>query len=75
MATSIDIDIGGTFTDCYVRADGETAWCKTRTTGHDLGLGMSRAIDEAAVRLGLSGDELLGSADIVRYSTTVALNN
>lgn len=74
MATSIDIDIGGTFTDCYVRADEDVAWCKTRTTSNDLGLGMSRAIDEAASRLSRSGDELLHEADIVRYSTTVALN-
>ncbi|MBJ3778511.1 hydantoinase/oxoprolinase family protein [Acuticoccus mangrovi] len=73
--SSIEIDIGGTFTDCYVTSrDGRTTWCKVRTTPHDLGLGLSRAIDEAAQRLDTSGDALLEETSIVRYSTTVALN-
>lgn len=73
--SSIEIDIGGTFTDCYVSSsDGRTTWCKVRTTPHDLGLGLSRAIDEAARRLDKSGDDLLKDTSIVRYSTTVALN-
>ena len=72
---SIEIDIGGTFTDCYVTSGtGQTTWCKERTTPHDLGLGMSRAIDDAASRLGMTGDELLRDTEIIRYSTTVALN-
>jgi N-methylhydantoinase A/oxoprolinase/acetone carboxylase beta subunit len=74
MSGSIEIDIGGTFTDCYVRLDGRETWCKTRTTPFDLSQGMGQAIDEAAERLELDTSELLGQADIIRYSTTLAMN-
>jgi N-methylhydantoinase A/oxoprolinase/acetone carboxylase beta subunit len=74
MRASIEIDIGGTFTDCYVRSDEREVWCKARTTPFDLSQGMSRAIDDAAARLGLSTDGLLAGTDIIRYSTTLAMN-
>jgi N-methylhydantoinase A/oxoprolinase/acetone carboxylase beta subunit len=74
MKGSIDIDIGGTFTDCFVRYGDRTEWCKTRTTTFDLGKGMLEAIEEAAGRLEVTPQELLGHSDIVRYSTTLALN-
>ena len=48
MSGSIDIDIGGTFTDCFAQLDDRVAWCKTRTTGFDLSRGMLQAIEEAA---------------------------
>ncbi len=74
MSASIEIDIGGTFTDCYVRQEEREVWCKARTTPFDLSQGMSRAIDDAAQRLGLSTDGLLGDTEIIRYSTTLAMN-
>ena len=74
MSSSVEIDIGGTFTDCYVRLEDREVWCKARTTPFDLSQGMSRAIDDAAVRLGLSKEELLSRAEILRYSTTLAMN-
>lgn len=74
MSSSVEIDIGGTFTDCYVRLEDREVWCKARTTPFDLSQGMSRAIDEAAVHLGLSKEELLSRAEILRYSTTLAMN-
>jgi N-methylhydantoinase A/oxoprolinase/acetone carboxylase beta subunit len=74
MSSSVEIDIGGTFTDCYVRLDDREVWCKARTTPFDLSQGMSRAIDDAAVHLGLSKEELLSTAEILRYSTTLAMN-
>src|SRR4051812_28939285 len=74
MKGSIDIDIGGTFTDCFVRYGEQAEWCKTRTTSFDLGKGMLEAIEEAAERLGLGTRELLADTDIIRYSTTLALN-
>jgi N-methylhydantoinase A/oxoprolinase/acetone carboxylase beta subunit len=74
MRASIEIDIGGTFTDCYVRSDEREVWCKARTTPFDLSQGMSRAIDDAAARLGLSTGGLLAGTDIIRYSTTLAMN-
>ena len=48
MSSSVEIDIGGTFTDCYVRLDDREVWCKARTTPFDLSQGLSRAIDDAA---------------------------
>ena len=74
MTASIDIDIGGTFTDCYVAHAGRRTWCKTRTTAYDLSVGMNEAIAEAASRLGLAVDELLSATQIIRYSTTLAMN-
>ncbi|MGN6870730.1 MAG: hydantoinase/oxoprolinase family protein [Solirubrobacteraceae bacterium] len=74
MSSSVEIDIGGTFTDCYVRLEDREVWCKARTTPFDLSQGMSRAIDDAADHLGLSKDALLSRAEILRYSTTLAMN-
>jgi N-methylhydantoinase A/oxoprolinase/acetone carboxylase beta subunit len=74
MSSSVEIDIGGTFTDCYVRLEDREVWRKARTTPFDLSQGMSRAIDDAAVHLGVSKEELLSRAEILRYSTTLAMN-
>ena len=74
MSGSIDIDIGGTFTDCYISHDDHHTWCKTRTTTYDLSVGMNEAIAEAAARLGLDVDLLLADTEIIRYSTTLAMN-
>jgi N-methylhydantoinase A/oxoprolinase/acetone carboxylase beta subunit len=74
VSGSIEIDIGGTFTDCYARLDGAETWCKTRTTPFDLSQGMAKAIDDAAGRLGVETQDLLESTGIIRYSTTLAMN-
>jgi N-methylhydantoinase A/acetophenone carboxylase len=72
---SIDVDIGGTFTDCYVRLGNALEWCKKPTTTFDLGKGLIEAIEESARRLGLGLDDLLEQTDVIRYSTTLALNS
>jgi N-methylhydantoinase A/oxoprolinase/acetone carboxylase beta subunit len=74
MKGSIDIDIGGTFTDCFVRYGERAEWCKARTTNFDLGKGMIEAIEEAAGRLDMTPGSLLANTEIIRYSTTLALN-
>jgi N-methylhydantoinase A/oxoprolinase/acetone carboxylase beta subunit len=74
MNASIDIDIGGTFTDCHVSYDGRRVWCKTRTTTYDLSVGMNEVIAEAASRLEMDVAALLADTDIIRYSTTLAMN-
>jgi N-methylhydantoinase A/oxoprolinase/acetone carboxylase beta subunit len=72
---TIDVDIGGTFTDCFVRLpDGRIAACKTPTTGFRLAVGFMRALKAAAGELGLSTEALLSATDTIRYSTTVAMN-
>ena len=59
MKATIDIDIGGTFTDCYVTHGDRRVWCKTRTTAYDLSVAMNETIEEGATRLGISTEELL----------------
>ena len=72
--TSIDIDIGGTFTDCFITRNGEQVWCKTRTTAYDLSVCLMQAIEEGADRLDLEVENLLAETEIIRYSTTLAMN-
>jgi len=72
---TIDVDIGGTFTDCFVRvADGRMAATKTPTTGYRLAVGFMRALKTAAGELGLEVGDLLSATETIRYSTTVAMN-
>jgi N-methylhydantoinase A/oxoprolinase/acetone carboxylase beta subunit len=72
--TAIDIDVGGTFTDCYLSSDSRVAWGKAPTTPDDLSRGFFNALGDASAQLGLDVDAVLGDADILRYSTTIALN-
>ncbi len=74
MKATIDVDIGGTFTDCYVTYGDRRVWCKTRTTAYDLSVAMNETIEEGATRLGITTEELLADAAIIRYSTTLAMN-
>jgi len=72
---TIDVDIGGTFTDCFVHHEGDVATGKAETTEHELSRGFMTAVERAAADLGLDRSEILAAVDTVRYSTTVALNN
>ena len=71
---SISIDIGGTFTDCYLSLNGRASWGKASTTPDDFSRGFLNALTEASNGLDLEIDELLAGATILRYSTTIALN-
>jgi len=71
---SVDIDVGGTFTDLVLTLDGERIIAKCPTTPHDLSVGFVNAIEAGGEKLGLTVEELLPKIDIIRYSTTVALN-
>lgn len=71
---SIDIDVGGTFTDFVLTLDGERHIAKCPTTPHDLSIGFLNAVEAGGDKVGLSVEELLPRIDIIRYSTTVALN-
>jgi len=71
---SISIDIGGTFTDCYLDLDGRVAWGKAATTPDDFSRGFLNALAHASRGLDLEVEELLAEAAILRYSTTIALN-
>ena len=71
---SIDIDVGGTFTDLVLNFGGKTLIKKVPTTPYDLSVCFSRVIEEGAGSLGLKMEELLPAVDMIRYSTTIAMN-
>lgn len=71
---TIDIDVGGTFTDLVLNYDGNTVIKKVSTTPYDLSVCFSRVIEEGAQSLGLQLESLLPKVDMIRYSTTVAMN-
>jgi N-methylhydantoinase A/acetophenone carboxylase len=71
---SIDIDVGGTFTDLVLNFDGKALIKKTPTTPYDLSVCFSRVIEEGASALGMKIDQLLPTIDMIRYSTTIAMN-
>lgn len=75
MAVSIDIDIGGTFTDCYVVYGDQFVTNKAPTTHYNLSVGFIQAIKGVADKLNLDYEELLEEAEAIRYSTTTALNS
>ena len=71
---TIDIDVGGTFTDMVLNYNGKTILKKTPTTPHDLSACFLNVIEEAGKELEMGPEELLPEVGLVRYSTTVAMN-
>ncbi len=61
---SISIDIGGTFTDCYLGLNGRASWGKASTTPDDFSRGFQNALAEACLGLDIEVPELL--ADVAR---------
>jgi N-methylhydantoinase A/acetophenone carboxylase len=71
---TIDVDVGGTFTDLVLTLDGKTSYRKVPTTPYDLSVGFMQVVEEAASDAGVTLEELVGQVETVRYSTTVAMN-
>ena len=71
---SIDIDVGGTFTDLVLTFDEKRVIAKSPTTPYDLSVCFINVLEDGADQLGLDLEELLPDIDVVRYSTTVAMN-
>jgi N-methylhydantoinase A/acetophenone carboxylase len=71
---TIDVDVGGTFTDMVMTLDGVTSHRKVQTTPYDLSVGFMQVVEEAAEAAGMSLTDLVSQIDTVRYSTTVAMN-
>jgi N-methylhydantoinase A len=68
------IDIGGTFTDCFLEWNGRHVEGKALTTHHNLAVGFLDAVASAAEILGLPAPEILAQVDSVRYGTTLGTN-
>lgn len=70
----VSVDIGGTFTDCFVVWDGAYVEAKALTTHHNLAQGFNEALSKAYHVLGLELEEILSQVDSVRYATTLGTN-
>ncbi len=74
LRATINVDIGGTFTDCLIIYGDKMVFGKAPTTTYDLSKGFMEALRQTVVSLGISLEELLELTDMVRYSTTLAVN-
>lgn len=75
LGFEINIDVGGTFTDFFLRDKAKEAHLtKTPTTHYDLSVGFMRGIKDLAKRCGLGQQQLLEQTKAVRYCTTVGTN-
>ncbi|MBW2035587.1 MAG: hydantoinase/oxoprolinase family protein, partial [Deltaproteobacteria bacterium] len=75
MGLTINVDIGGTFTDFFVSQDkGITHLAKSPTTHYDLSVGFMKGINELARLNGLGLADFLNNTDAVRYCTTLGTN-
>jgi N-methylhydantoinase A/acetophenone carboxylase len=74
LGATIDVDIGGTFTDCFVVWDERYGKGKAPTTHYQASIGFKNAIAAAAESFGVELEELLSDTEVIRYSTTIATN-
>lgn len=70
----VSVDIGGTFTDCFVVWNGQYVEGKALTTHHNLALGFNEALADACAQLGAEIGDVLSRVDSVRYATTLGTN-
>ena len=70
----VSVDIGGTFTDCFVIWGDRYVQSKALTTKHNLALGFNEALDYACREVGTSREQMLAEVDSVRYATTLGTN-
>jgi N-methylhydantoinase A len=70
----VSVDIGGTFTDCFVAWNEQYAEGKALTTHHNLALGFNEALADACEQLKMEIEPLLSQVDSVRYATTLGTN-
>ncbi|MBI5014806.1 MAG: hydantoinase/oxoprolinase family protein [Deltaproteobacteria bacterium] len=75
MGYSVNIDIGGTFTDFFSMADGGAVQVtKTPSTHYDLSVGFMKGLQELARGYGRNLGEFLSETEAVHYCTTVGTN-
>ncbi len=70
----VSVDIGGTFTDCFVAWNDRYVESKALTTHQNLALGFNEALKNACDELNVTERELLSQVDSVRYATTLGTN-
>lgn len=70
----VSVDIGGTFTDCFVVWDDRYVSSKALTTHQNLAIGFNQSLKGAYEQLGLTLEDIMAEADSVRYATTLGTN-
>ncbi|HHY20939.1 MAG TPA: hydantoinase/oxoprolinase family protein [Bacilli bacterium] len=70
----VSVDIGGTFTDCFLVWDDIYLETKALTTHHNLALGFMDALEQACKELGKDIRTVLSQLESVRYATTLGTN-
>ncbi|MBL4803019.1 MAG: hydantoinase/oxoprolinase family protein [Emcibacter sp.] len=70
----ISVDIGGTFTDCFVVWNDKYIETKALTTHQNLALGYNEALEKAYKELNIDIEQILSEVDSVRYATTLGTN-
>lgn len=70
----IAVDIGGTFTDCFLVWGGERVHSKALTTHGNLAFGFNQALEIACAKLNVDREAVLAEVDSVRYATTLGTN-
>ena len=70
----VAVDIGGTFTDCFMVWNEHTIQSKALTTHHNLALGFREALQASCAKLDLDMLDVLSQVDSVRYATTLGTN-
>ena len=70
----IAVDIGGTFTDCFVVWEDQYLQVKALTTHKNLSNGFNEAIENACAQLAIPKEKLMREVDSVRYATTLGTN-
>ncbi|RLA59685.1 MAG: hydantoinase/oxoprolinase family protein [Gammaproteobacteria bacterium] len=70
----VSVDIGGTFTDCFLVFDNKRAEGKALTTHHNLASGFMASLEDVCGQIGATVEEVLSTVDAVRYATTLGTN-
>ncbi|OIQ93504.1 acetophenone carboxylase gamma subunit [mine drainage metagenome] len=70
----VSVDIGGTFTDCFVVWGDKYVEAKALTTHHNLAMGFNEALGKACKVLELQLEDIMAGVDSVRYATTLGTN-
>jgi N-methylhydantoinase A/oxoprolinase/acetone carboxylase beta subunit len=73
---TVDIDTGGTMTDCLVTADdGKQHFIKVDTTPHDYTVSFQTCLQESATALGFADVQtFLEKVSLIRWSSTITTN-
>ncbi|KWF80451.1 hydantoinase [Burkholderia diffusa] len=70
----VSVDIGGTFTDCFLVWDGRKYAGKALTTHHNLAVGFHKSLSNALAEAGVDAAVSLDALESIRYATTLGTN-